>query len=272
MRAGASKAGRAANTASAEARLLWRKVARRLQHEEFRPTRARFYEELWREVGRADVVHAHGLVFVPSPLAMLFARCGGKHAVCTDHGGLLRYRSRVVTLALRVWFATAGRVTATAADRLVAYNADVEKLLCRLAGDRAKVRFVPNPVDPVSFRPPTPAQRAAARAALGWDHRPRVLCIARLLPHKLHPGNQPTSTLLFRRLDPRTLGLILALYEHKTFAQGLIWGVNSFDQWGVELGKQLASTIADELRSPETAGIHDSSTTGLLAAVRAFRG
>jgi glucose-6-phosphate isomerase len=95
--------------------------------------------------------------------------------------------------------------------------------------------------------------------------------ITRLLPHKLHPGNQPTSTLLFRRLDPRTLGLILALYEHKTFAQGLIWGVNSFDQWGVELGKQLASTIATELRAPERVGIHDSSTAGLMAAVRQMR-
>jgi len=96
--------------------------------------------------------------------------------------------------------------------------------------------------------------------------------IARLLPHKLHPGNQPTSTLLFRRLDPRTLGMILALYEHKTFVQGVIWRVNSFDQWGVELGKRLAATIADELRSPEGTGEHDSSTAGLMAAVREFRG
>ncbi len=95
--------------------------------------------------------------------------------------------------------------------------------------------------------------------------------IARLLPHKVHPGNQPTNTLLFRRLDPRTLGMIIALYEHKTFAQGVIWGVNSFDQWGVELGKQLASTIVDELRSAETAAAHDSSTASLLAAVRAMR-
>ena len=95
----------------------------------------------------------------------------------------------------------------------------------------------------------------------------------RLVPHKLHPGNQPTNTLLFRRLDPRTLGMIIALCEHKTFVQGVIWRVNSFDQWGVELGKQLASAIAAELRSPEAAAApHDSSTAGLLAAVRAFRG
>jgi glucose-6-phosphate isomerase len=95
--------------------------------------------------------------------------------------------------------------------------------------------------------------------------------VERLLPHKLHPGNQPTNMLLFRRLDPRTLGLLIALYEHKTFTQGVIWRINSFDQWGVELGKQLATTLADELRAPEGAGTHDSSTSGLLAAIRALR-
>jgi glucose-6-phosphate isomerase len=96
--------------------------------------------------------------------------------------------------------------------------------------------------------------------------------VLRLLPHKVQPGNQPTNTLLFRRLDPRTLGMLIALYEHKVFVQGVIWHVNSFDQWGVELGKQLASTIAAELRSPEAAGAHDSSTAGLMAAVRTFGG
>lgn len=95
--------------------------------------------------------------------------------------------------------------------------------------------------------------------------------IDRLLPHKVQTGNQPTNTLLFRRLDPRTLGLLIALYEHKTFVQGVIWRINSFDQWGVELGKQLATTIADELRTPASMVHHDSSTTGLLAAIRALR-
>lgn len=139
---------------------------------------------LWREVGRADVVHAHGLVFVPSPLAMLFARLRGRWAICTDHGGLLRYRWSVVTIGLRVLFATMGRVTARAANRLIAYNADIEKLLRRLAGDRSKVAFLPNPIDAALWRPPTAAERAAARAQLGWDAQPRVLCVARLLPHK----------------------------------------------------------------------------------------
>jgi glucose-6-phosphate isomerase len=64
--------------------------------------------------------------------------------------------------------------------------------------------------------------------------------------------------------------MIIALYEHKTFVQGIIWRVNSFDQWGVELGKQLASTIAAELRAPEEASAHDSSTAGLMAAIRAL--
>jgi glucose-6-phosphate isomerase len=95
--------------------------------------------------------------------------------------------------------------------------------------------------------------------------------VQRVLPHKVQPGNQPTNTLLFRQLDPRTLGMLIALYEHKVFAQGVIWHVNSFDQWGVELGKQLASTIVAELRAPDAATSHDSSTTGLMATVRQMR-
>lgn len=139
---------------------------------------------LWREVGAADVVHAHGLVFLPSPVAMCFARLRGKWSICTDHGGLLRFRWSLLTFGLRVLFATLGRVTAHAANRLIAYNADVEKLLRRLAGDPRKVLFLPNPVDAGLWRPPTTEERAAARASLGWDERPRVLCVARLLPHK----------------------------------------------------------------------------------------
>jgi len=95
--------------------------------------------------------------------------------------------------------------------------------------------------------------------------------VERLVRHKMQPGNQPTNILLFRRLDPSTLGMLIALYEHKTFVQGVIWRINSFDQWGVELGKQLATTLANDLRSPESAGVHDSSTTGLLEAIRALR-
>jgi glucose-6-phosphate isomerase len=95
--------------------------------------------------------------------------------------------------------------------------------------------------------------------------------VERLVRPKMQPGNQPTNTLLFRHLDPRTLGMLVALYEHKTFTQGVIWRINSFDQWGVELGKQLATTLANDLRAPESATAHDSSTTGLLVALRKLR-
>lgn len=84
------------------------------------------------------------------------------------------------------------------------------------------------------------------------------------LPHKVFPGNRPTSTFLFDTLNPRTLGSIIALYEHKIFVQGIIWNINSFDQWGVELGKQLAKSILGELNDTELVAIHDSSTNGLI--------
>jgi len=89
-----------------------------------------------------------------------------------------------------------------------------------------------------------------------------------LVPHKVFPGDRPTTTILYRRLDPRTLGLLLALYEHKVFVQGAIWNINSFDQWGVELGKQLAKVILPELTGAEEPTGHDASTRGLLTAWR----
>ncbi|MEA3363199.1 MAG: glucose-6-phosphate isomerase [Thermodesulfobacteriota bacterium] len=86
-----------------------------------------------------------------------------------------------------------------------------------------------------------------------------------LLPHKVFPGNRPSSSFLFQKLTPRTLGTLIAFYEHKIFTQGAIWNINSFDQWGVELGKQLAKKILPEL-TPEqqTISSHDSSTNGLI--------
>jgi glucose-6-phosphate isomerase len=92
--------------------------------------------------------------------------------------------------------------------------------------------------------------------------------LKRLLPHKVFPGNRPTNTILFRRLDPHTLGALIALYEHKVFVQGAIWNINSFDQWGVELGKQLAKTIANELNSDGECTGHDASTRGLINYVK----
>ncbi|MES9946418.1 MAG: glucose-6-phosphate isomerase [Candidatus Thiodiazotropha sp.] len=85
-----------------------------------------------------------------------------------------------------------------------------------------------------------------------------------LLPHKVFEGNRPSNTLLFRVLDPYTLGALIALYEHKVFVQGSVWGVNSFDQWGVELGKQLAGVIARELTYEDDAAGHDASTNYLI--------
>ena len=85
-----------------------------------------------------------------------------------------------------------------------------------------------------------------------------------LLPHKVFAGNKPTNTLLFDKLDPHTLGMLIALYEHKVFVQGIVWNINSFDQWGVELGKQLAGKILPELRDTTVASKHDASTSGLI--------
>ena len=93
-----------------------------------------------------------------------------------------------------------------------------------------------------------------------------------LAPHKVFPGNRPSNTLLYQKLDPHTLGMLLALYEHKVFVQGIIWRINSFDQWGVELGKQLAPPIRAALSSVRAIGEHDGSTLGLITDIRRRRG
>jgi glucose-6-phosphate isomerase len=88
--------------------------------------------------------------------------------------------------------------------------------------------------------------------------------IQRLVPHRTFAGNRPTNTLLVDQITPHTLGMLIALYEHKVFVQGVIWDINSFDQWGVELGKQLAKVIFKELGVPKPIDSHDSSTNGLI--------
>jgi len=93
----------------------------------------------------------------------------------------------------------------------------------------------------------------------------------RLLPHKVFEGNRPSNSILFPMLTPKTLGALIALYEHKIFVQGTIWDINSFDQWGVELGKQLAKTILPELRPESSVKEHDSSTTGLIQSFKKMR-
>ncbi len=88
--------------------------------------------------------------------------------------------------------------------------------------------------------------------------------IERQLPHRLFPGNRPSNSFLYRKLTPRTLGSLIALYEHKVFVQGAVWDINSFDQWGVELGKQLAGAILPELEGSGAVNGHDASTNGLI--------
>jgi glucose-6-phosphate isomerase len=104
------------------------------------------------------------------------------------------------------------------------------------------------------------AELRAAGAAAGE--------IDRLAPHKVFPGNRPSTTIMYRRLGPRTLGMLLALYEHRVFTMGAVWQINSFDQWGVELGKQLAATVASDLAADRVAGNHDASTSHLIALAK----
>lgn len=95
--------------------------------------------------------------------------------------------------------------------------------------------------------------------------------IQKLLNHKIFSGNRPSNVILVEKITPRTLGRLIAMYEHKIFVQGVIWNVNSYDQWGVELGKQLAKKILPEIQSAATATGHDSSTNGLINAARSMR-
>ncbi|AXA94421.1 glucose-6-phosphate isomerase [Massilia sp. YMA4] len=92
--------------------------------------------------------------------------------------------------------------------------------------------------------------------------------IDELVPHKTFPGNRPSNTILMDQLTPATLGALIALYEHKTFVQGVIWDIASFDQWGVELGKVLAKKIQAELEGDVDPGAHDSSTNGLIVMAK----
>jgi glucose-6-phosphate isomerase len=97
--------------------------------------------------------------------------------------------------------------------------------------------------------------------------------IERLAPHRVSLGNRPSNTLVYRQLDPTTLGMILALYEHKTFVEAAVWRINPFDQWGVELGKALAKALLPMVDGTGAGiAVSDSSTAGLMATVRRLRG
>jgi glucose-6-phosphate isomerase len=95
--------------------------------------------------------------------------------------------------------------------------------------------------------------------------------IRKLYPHKVFEGNRPTNSILFSKLTPNALGSLIAMYEHKIFVQGVIWNIFSFDQWGVELGKQLAKKILPELSDDKQANSHDSSTNGLINTFKEMR-
>ena len=95
--------------------------------------------------------------------------------------------------------------------------------------------------------------------------------IKKLAAYKIFDGNKPTNSILFRKLTPATLGSLIAMYEHKIFIQGVIWNIFSFDQWGVELGKQLAKQIQPELSDGRPVNTHDGSTNGLINAFKEMR-
>lgn len=88
--------------------------------------------------------------------------------------------------------------------------------------------------------------------------------ISELKNYKLFEGNRPTTSILYKKLNPKTLGSLIAMYEHKIFVQGIVWNIFSYDQWGVELGKQLAGTILPELDNNLPTTAHDASTNGLI--------
>ena len=95
--------------------------------------------------------------------------------------------------------------------------------------------------------------------------------LQKLLPHKVFEGNRPTTSIMFDKLTPNTLGKLIALYEHKIFVQGIIWDINSYDQWGVEYGKQIAQQILPQLINGETVCNYDSSTNGLINYTKSIR-
>ena len=95
--------------------------------------------------------------------------------------------------------------------------------------------------------------------------------IKKIAPHKEFTGNRPTNSIMVDSITPFTLGALLAMYEHKIFVQGVIWDINSYDQWGVELGKQLAKVIEPELRAAHKVESHDCSTNSLINHIKERR-
>ena len=109
----------------------------------------------------------------------------------------------------------------------------------------------------------TKEQVVADLEAAGLSRAERLM----LAPHKVHPGNRPSNTILFEQLTPNVLGQLIALYEHKVFVEGVIWGIDSFDQWGVELGKKLAMGLMDAVGAPASYRGDNPSTRALLERI-----
>lgn len=109
---------------------------------------------------------------------------------------------------------------------------------------------------------PAEARRELEAGGLKGD------ALAKLLPHKVFEGNKPSNSIVFKKLSPFTLGALVAMYEHKIFVQGVMWDINSYDQWGVELGKQLAKKIEPELQDDSEVTSHDASTNGLISFLK----
>uniref|UniRef100_A0A0K8R483 Glucose-6-phosphate isomerase n=1 Tax=Ixodes ricinus TaxID=34613 RepID=A0A0K8R483_IXORI len=94
--------------------------------------------------------------------------------------------------------------------------------------------------------------------------------LQKILPHKVFEGSKPTNSLMVDKMTPYSLGMLTAMYEHKIFTQGIIWDINSYDQWGVGLGKQLAKVIQPELRGKSEVSTHDGSTNGLINFIKSY--
>ena len=139
---------------------------------------------LWRSVGQADVVHAHGFVFLNSVLSLVMAYLRRKPSLLTDHGGLHRYSSQFATFLMRLAVESLGRISARLATQLVAYNQRVGQLLQRLSGQPDKLLFLPNPVDRQRFYPVSPDVRCTLRNRWGWNNRPKVIFVGRLVEDK----------------------------------------------------------------------------------------
>jgi glucose-6-phosphate isomerase len=143
----------------------------------------------------------------------------------------------------------------TPADFIVAVNANDD-----LAGHQEMLLANCLAQSEALLRGKSEAEVRAELSARGM----KAPALEKLLPHRVFPGNRPSNTIVLKQLDPASLGALIAMYEHKVFVQGAIWNVNSFDQWGVELGKQLATGVLEDLKAGKASGGHDASTARLI--------